>query len=172
MRFSIYVNKQVGKVLSNSLTTLRDKVCHWLATCQFFSPGTLVSSTNKTDSHGITEILLKVALNIINQKKNFQNVVGVQSINSFDWRTDRAKTMCLPQKWGDIMILIMHTGINIKTHLRNFSIMCCSSSRATWQFVTFSSKQEICFTSLPSNCLCSANWFTKLANLWMLKSII
>ena len=27
------------------------------------SPGTTVSSTNKTDSHDITEILLKVALN-------------------------------------------------------------------------------------------------------------
>ena len=31
-----------------------------------FSPGTMVSSTNKTDYHDITEILLKVALNIIN----------------------------------------------------------------------------------------------------------
>jgi hypothetical protein len=28
-----------------------------------FSPGTPVSSTNKTDRHDITEILLKVALN-------------------------------------------------------------------------------------------------------------
>jgi hypothetical protein len=28
-----------------------------------FSPGTPVSSTNKTDCHDITEILLKVALN-------------------------------------------------------------------------------------------------------------
>jgi len=32
-----------------------------------FSPGTLVSSTNKTARHYITEILLKVALNTINQ---------------------------------------------------------------------------------------------------------
>ena len=30
-----------------------------------FSPGTLVFHTNKTDCHDITEILLKVALNII-----------------------------------------------------------------------------------------------------------
>jgi hypothetical protein len=29
-----------------------------------FSPGTPASSTNKTDRHDITEILLKVALNI------------------------------------------------------------------------------------------------------------
>ena len=41
-------------------TTLCDKVCQWLATGRWFSP---VSSTNKTDHHDITEILLKVALN-------------------------------------------------------------------------------------------------------------
>jgi hypothetical protein len=34
-----------------------------IATGQWFSLGTLVSSTNKTDHHDITEILLKVALN-------------------------------------------------------------------------------------------------------------
>jgi hypothetical protein len=34
-----------------------------------FSPGTLVSSTNKTDRHDLTEILLKVALNTIKQAK-------------------------------------------------------------------------------------------------------
>jgi hypothetical protein len=33
----------------------------------WFSPGASVSSTNKTDRHDITEILLKVALNTINQ---------------------------------------------------------------------------------------------------------
>jgi hypothetical protein len=32
----------------------------------WFSPGTPVSPTNKTDRHDITEILLKVALNNIN----------------------------------------------------------------------------------------------------------
>jgi hypothetical protein len=30
---------------------------------RWFSPGTTVSSTNKTDRHDITEILLKVVLN-------------------------------------------------------------------------------------------------------------
>ena len=33
------------------------------------SPGTPASFTNKTDRHDITEILLKVALNTINQAK-------------------------------------------------------------------------------------------------------
>ena len=44
---------------------LCDKVCQWLATCRWFSPGTQVSSINKTDQHDVTEILLKVALNTI-----------------------------------------------------------------------------------------------------------
>ena len=43
-------------------TTLCDKVCQWLTTGRWFSPGTPVSSTNKTDRHDMTEILLRVAL--------------------------------------------------------------------------------------------------------------
>ena len=46
-------------------TTLCDKVCHWLATGRWFSPGPPVSPTNKTNRHDVTEILLKVALNSI-----------------------------------------------------------------------------------------------------------
>jgi hypothetical protein len=46
--------------------TLCDKVCQQLAKSRWFSPGTPVSSTNKTDRHDIAEILLKVALNTIN----------------------------------------------------------------------------------------------------------
>ena len=47
-------------------TTLCDKVCEWLATGCWFSPGTPVCATNKTDRHNIAEILLKVSLNTIN----------------------------------------------------------------------------------------------------------
>ena len=36
-----------------------------LVAVRWFSPGTPVSSTNKTDSHIITKILLKVALNTV-----------------------------------------------------------------------------------------------------------
>jgi hypothetical protein len=53
-----------GVPVNNTLgvldTTLCDKVCQWLATSLWFSPGTPVSPTNKTDRHDITEILLKV----------------------------------------------------------------------------------------------------------------
>ena len=45
---------------------LCDKVCHWLATGRWFSTGTLISSTNKTDRHDITDTLLKTAWNKIN----------------------------------------------------------------------------------------------------------
>jgi hypothetical protein len=38
-------------------------------TGRWFFPGPPVSSTNKTDHQNITEILLKVALNTINQTK-------------------------------------------------------------------------------------------------------
>jgi len=46
-------------------TTLCDKVCQWLVSGLYFSPGTHVSSNNKTDHQDITVILLKVALNTI-----------------------------------------------------------------------------------------------------------
>ena len=53
-------------------TTLCDKFFQWLATGLWFSPGTPVSSTNKSDRHDTTEILLKVVLSTINQAKPLQ----------------------------------------------------------------------------------------------------
>ena len=70
-------------------TTLCDKVCQWLATGRWFSPGTPVSSTIKTTCHDITEILLKVALNTINLNLLSENVIlksqdNVTFNNSYD----------------------------------------------------------------------------------------
>ena len=48
-------------------TTLCDKVCQWLATSRWFSPGPPISSTKKSDRHDVTEILLEVALSTIKQ---------------------------------------------------------------------------------------------------------
>ena len=62
-------------------TTLCDKVAWGLATCLWFSQVTPISSTNKTDRLDITEILLKVALNTINQSKQLK--VTIQSINQW-----------------------------------------------------------------------------------------
>jgi len=41
-------------------TTVCDKVWQCIAASRWFSPGTPVSSTNKTDRHDMSEILLKV----------------------------------------------------------------------------------------------------------------
>jgi hypothetical protein len=63
-------------------TTLCDKVCQWLAAGWWFSPGTLVSSTNKTDRHNITEILLKVALSTINLNQTYSECKSYDIDNS------------------------------------------------------------------------------------------
>jgi hypothetical protein len=47
-----------------------DKVYQLLAHGQWFSSSTPASSTTKTGCHNIAEILLKVALNTINQIKS------------------------------------------------------------------------------------------------------
>ena len=68
-----WVNFQIGQMTKNTRiplkrgvldTTLCDKVCQWLAAGRWFSLGTPVSFTNRTDCNEITDILLKVALNI------------------------------------------------------------------------------------------------------------
>jgi hypothetical protein len=46
-----------NKCIIATYTTFCDKVCQWLATGCWFSLGTPVSFTNKTDHH--TKILLK-----------------------------------------------------------------------------------------------------------------
>ena len=48
-------------------TILCDTICRWLAATRWFSPDPQVSSTNKTDRHDITEILVKVALSTTKQ---------------------------------------------------------------------------------------------------------
>ena len=66
-------------------TTLCDKVWQWLATGLWISPGPPVSSTNKTDLHNITEILLRVALSTIKQKTKANQTVAIKK-NSNDSR--------------------------------------------------------------------------------------
>ena len=78
-------------------TTLCDKVCLWLATGRWFSPCTPVSSTNKTDRHDITEILLKVALNTINHPYNdFKISKSVTKSTSVLWFFKLSTELPLP----------------------------------------------------------------------------
>ena len=65
-------------------TTLCGKVCQWIVTGRWFPPGPLVSSTNKTDHHNITEILLKVALNTIHQSnQTIYAIYALQFVTKF-----------------------------------------------------------------------------------------
>jgi hypothetical protein len=67
-------------------TTLCNQVCQWLAAGRWFSPGAPVSFTNKTDLHDITEILLKVALNTINQPT-------IYCVNKYNNTIEQTKTV-------------------------------------------------------------------------------
>jgi hypothetical protein len=62
--------------------TIFDKVCQSLTAGRWFSPaspGTPVSSTNKTDRHNTTEILMKVVLNTISQSNKPTPVIAPSS---------------------------------------------------------------------------------------------
>ena len=76
-------------------TTLCDKVCQWLATGRWFSPGPPVYSTNKTDRHDIAEILLKVVLNTINQTNKQTNLCCYPFFLSFYMNQVRCICMLL-----------------------------------------------------------------------------
>jgi hypothetical protein len=75
-----------------------------LAHGRWFSPGTPASSTTKTGRHDIAEILLKVALNTINQSnqtrkrlvyyyQDVENVMGKIEVVSFVIETGRMMTI-------------------------------------------------------------------------------
>jgi hypothetical protein len=63
-------------------------VCQWHATSRWFSPGPPIFSTNKTDRHDITEILLIVVLNNNNPHYNRLYitinpfVIGISTLNN------------------------------------------------------------------------------------------
>ena len=58
------------------------KVCQLLAAGQWFSLRTLVSPTNKIDRHDITEILLKLLLNIVRFELTTLVVICIDCIGS------------------------------------------------------------------------------------------
>ena len=65
-------------------TTLYDKVCQLFATGRWFSWSTMVSSTNKTNRHDITEILLKVALSTIKPTQIYWDIfIKMQEIKKY-----------------------------------------------------------------------------------------
>ena len=83
-------------------TTLCDKVCQWLAAGRWFSPDPPVSSTNKTDRHDITEILLKMTLNTLKTKPNQSINQSIEFLRTQftsqwrrNWEWDQGAIYCL-----------------------------------------------------------------------------
>ena len=74
-------------------------------TGQLSSPGTCtpVSSTNKTDLHDITEILLKVALNTINPVQS--NLITERTTSKTDEKIYRVRIMVLKATFNKISII-------------------------------------------------------------------
>ena len=87
-------------------TTLCDKVCQWLATCRWFSLGPPVSSTNKTDRHDITEILLKVALNTIKQQTSKSRYFSKSGHYIFHWWAKKTRIGKEQQQYLLVFLII------------------------------------------------------------------
>ena len=71
------MHANVGHLVSLDFFIFYNSHIQWLATGRWFSPDTPVSSTNKTDHHDITEILLKVALSNIKQPNHQHEIVYI-----------------------------------------------------------------------------------------------
>ena len=84
------------------------KVCQRLTTGCWFSPCTPVSSTNKTDRHNITEILLKVALNTINHANHMTPAFGsplvLPLLHQINITVVREITYCFNQYYNYVLI--------------------------------------------------------------------
>jgi hypothetical protein len=80
---------------------------HLLYTGRWFSLGTPVSSTNKTDHHNITEILLKMALNTI---KSTNQLLINHCINRGEILSSLIK-----KKWKSVL-LVEETGVPRENH--------------------------------------------------------
>ena len=63
-------------------TLLCDTVCQWFAAGRWFSPATPVSSTNKADHHGITEISLTVAFDTTTVTPDLFFIISLNYIKS------------------------------------------------------------------------------------------
>jgi len=63
----VLVRARLSKLQKREHSTRSNEVYQLLAHGRWFFPGTPASSTTKTGRHDIAEILLKVAVNTINQ---------------------------------------------------------------------------------------------------------
>ena len=96
---------------------------------RWLSPGTLMSSTNKTDYHSIAEILLKVALNtitlILTQKGVYLHCHTLNDIFNIDYFYNAISHICKPHFFTVKYQFLIHSEIlviNVDGHLCNTSL--------------------------------------------------
>ena len=116
-------------------TILYDKVCQWHAAGLWFSLGTPVSSTNKTDCHDIAEILLKVALNTITLSKYWQgnqNFTIWMGVGQFHWNKAKMFPVLFHLVWWTLRtsLLVIQNNfeiirISLKINCYNFYGKVC-----------------------------------------------
>ena len=105
-------------------TTLCDKVCQWLATGLWFSLGSPVSSTNKTDHHDINEILLKVALTTINQTTNKKSYITLPKKLYLSMTSDHMLfTMCSNKSESDWCLMLNKQFLQLFHGLSSYIMM-------------------------------------------------
>ena len=97
------VHGQVYLIISERLwfSMICYKVSQWLATGRWFSHDTPVSSTNKTDRLDIIKILLKVALNTINQPTNHNKTCDKHTyVWLEEWNVFNIRYLSRRGQWG------------------------------------------------------------------------
>ena len=67
---SVPITTEGSNPVHGEVYSTQHYVRKFVSDLRWFSSGTPVSSTNKTDHHDITEILLKVTLSIVNKQTN------------------------------------------------------------------------------------------------------
>jgi hypothetical protein len=114
-------------------TTLCDKVRQLLGTGQWFSLYTPVSSTNKSDHHDITEILLKVALNTINHNNlsSFYELFNLKIVSAiwilyhtylishYNFITHKYKWAVLIP-WYNMQVCMLYHSLSVVTNINHF----------------------------------------------------
>ena len=89
-RAALQITKRCARLAAAS-----DNVYHLLAHGRWFSPSTPASSTTETGRHNIAELLLKMALNTINQIISL-NVVMKTNSKMFFYRSKKGNDMHRP----------------------------------------------------------------------------
>ena len=95
------------------LAAASDNVYQLLVHGRWFSPGTLASSTTKTDRHEIAEILLKVALNTKHQIKS--NHIQCRQFLNFEYNSAVILSITTTRKRRSIKVW-KKTNIYLKKH--------------------------------------------------------